>query len=244
VSTDPIAGRPKSVCQVLVVDDHPVVREGLIHVISNEPDIEVCGGAATADEAMAIVRAKRPDVVIIDISLQESHGLDLIGQVKQFDEHARILVWSMFDEKVYAERALRAGAMGYVNKRVPTQDVIHAIRSIVAGDVYVSGGLTALLAGLGRRKRPRDDYVAPLTNRELQVFELLGQGRTTAQIAQQLGVQRKTVEAHRENIKRKLRLNNASELTRAAVVWFMDAGTSRNNTTPGPPREHLAQNCA
>jgi DNA-binding NarL/FixJ family response regulator len=201
-----------------------------MHLIANEPDIEVIGGAASVDEALEIVKAKHPDLVIIDISLKESHGLDLIGRMKERDEHARMLVWSMYDEKIYAERALRAGAMGYVNKQAPTEEVIKAIRRILAGDVYVSDGLSAFLLARGSKKLPREKSVAALSNRELQVFELIGQGMTTRQIARQLTVRPKTIEAHRENIKRKLHLNNSAELTRAAVLWFMEGGSSGDHT--------------
>jgi DNA-binding NarL/FixJ family response regulator len=223
-------GRWIGAYQVVVVDDHPIVRQGLMHLIGNEPDIEVIGGAACVDEALEIVKAKHPDLVIIDISLKESHGLDLIGRIKEFDHHVRMLVWSMYEEKVYAERALRAGAMGYVNKQAPPEDVIKAIRRILAGDVYVSDGLTAFLMARGGKKLPREDSVATLSNRELQVFELIGQGMTTRQIARQIAVRPKTVEAHRENIKRKLHLNNSAELTRAAVLWFMEGDTSGSHT--------------
>jgi DNA-binding NarL/FixJ family response regulator len=223
-------GRWIGTYQVLVVDDHPIVRQGLMHLIANEPDIDVCGGAASVDEAIEIVKAKHPDLVIIDISLKESHGLDLIARIKELSEHVRMLVWSMYDEKVYAERALRAGAMGYVNKQAPTEDVIRAIRRILDGDVYVSDGLTAFLMSRGGKKLPREDSVAALSNRELQVFELIGQGMTTRQIARQISVRPKTVEAHRENIKRKLHLNNSAELTRAAVLWFMEGDRSGNRS--------------
>jgi DNA-binding NarL/FixJ family response regulator len=225
------SGRWIGAYQVLVVDDHPIVRQGLMHLLANEPDMEVCGGAASADEAIEEVKTKHPDLVIIDISLKDSHGLDLIARVKELDHYVRMLVWSMYDEKVYAERALRAGAMGYVNKQAPTDEVIKAIRRVLAGEAYVSDGLTAFFMARQGKKQPPENYVAVLSNRELQVFELIGQGITTRQIARQLDVRPKTVEAHRENIKRKLHLNNSAELTRSAVLWFMEGGTPGNRSS-------------
>jgi DNA-binding NarL/FixJ family response regulator len=210
--------------RILIVDDHPVVRQGLMHMIAHEPDIEVCGEAESVTQAIQEVKARKPDLVIVDISLKDSHGLELIRHIKASDENVKMLVWSMYDEGVYAARALHAGAMGYVNKQAPTEDVVQAIRLIHRGEVYLSDELASLLLPRGGTRTPQDDSMGVLSDRELQVFELIGQGMTTREIARQLDVRPKTVEAHRENIKRKLRLKNSAELNRAAVVWMLESG--------------------
>lgn len=210
--------------RVLIVDDHPIVRQGLSQLIAQEPDLEVCGGAENASDALRELEAKRPDLVIVDISLKDSHGLDLIGRIKAIDERAKMLVWSMHDEKVYAQRALREGALGYVNKQEPTEVVIEAIRRVLRDDVFLSADMTDYVLRYGGRGHGSGQGpVSALTNRELQVFELIGMGKTTRHIADQLDVRPKTIEAHRENIKRKTGLKNSAELSRAAVLWVLES---------------------
>jgi DNA-binding NarL/FixJ family response regulator len=211
--------------RVYVVDDHPIVRQGLAQFIAHEPDIEVCGGAANVNDALEEIAAMRPDLVIIDISLEGSNGIDLINQLKTRNENTKALVWSMFDEKLFAERALRAGALGYINKQEPIDTVVTAIRQVLQGDVYLSPGLAAYLVHRVGGMQPLDaDPVSSLSDRELEVFEMIGRGMTTQEIARQLGLSAKTIETHRERIKVKLRLRNAAELSREAVLWILENG--------------------
>ncbi len=210
--------------QILIVDDHPIVREGLAQLLAQEPDLQVCGGAAGSAEAVRAVAERRPDLVVIDISLKESHGLDLIHRIRSTDENIKLLVWSMHDDKVYAERALREGADGYVNKQERTEAVVDAIRRVLAGEIYLSPEISKyLLQPVRLRQRGRENSISVLSNRELEVFEMIGRGMTTRLIARQLDVRPKTVEAHRENIKRKMRLKNSAELSRAAVLWVLES---------------------
>ena len=209
--------------RILIVDDHPIVRQGLARLMEHEPDIEVCGGAQSVSEAIEKVETLRPDLVIVDISLKESHGIELISQLKARDEKAKMLVWSMFDEKVFAERVLRAGAMGYVNKQEPVETVIRAVRQVLGGDVYLSRQMANYVARrIGRSQTLEQDPVERLSNRELEVFQMIGQGVTTRQIARRLGLSPKTIEAHRERIKAKLGLKNAAELSCRAVQWLLE----------------------
>ncbi len=211
--------------RVLIVDDHPIVRQGLTQLIAREPDLEVCGGAESATDAIRELQRTSPHLVIVDISLKDSHGLDLIGRIKAIDARVKMLVWSMHDEKAYAQRALKEGALGYVNKQEPTGAVIEAIRRVLQDKVFLSAKMTDYLMHHGGRwEASETTSVSSLTNRELQIFELIGKGMATRQIAVQLDVRPKTVEAHRENTKRKLGLNNSAELSRAAVLWGLESG--------------------
>jgi DNA-binding NarL/FixJ family response regulator len=211
--------------RVLIVDDHPIIREGLTRFICQEPDIEICAGADNVEDAMRYAKELRPDLVVVDMSLKGSHGIELITQLKAFDERIKTLVWSMFDEKIYAERALRAGAMGYVNKQEPIETVIAAIRQVLLNDVYLSPTMTSrVLQRLGSGKSLEDDPVESLSNREVEVFRMVGRGMTTQHIAEALGVRPKTIEAHREKIKAKLNLKNAAELNCRAVQWVLENG--------------------
>ena len=169
--------------KVLIVDDHPIVRKGLMQLIAHEPDIEVCGEAEDVAEALEQVSSLRPDLAVIDISLKDSHGIELIGQVKASYPEVKMLVWSMFDEKVFAERALRAGAMGYINKQKSIEKVVDAIRQVLAGEMYLSPRMTNLfLRRLGGGDPLEKDPIRRLTNRELQIFEMIGKGMTTQRI--------------------------------------------------------------
>lgn len=215
----PAAGK----LRILVVDDHPIVRKGLAQLIAHEPDIEMVGGADNVADALRQVADLHPDLVVVDMSLKDSHGLELLAQIKAQFVDVRTLVWSMFDEKIYAERALRAGAMGYVNKQESNSQLLAAIRQVLAGELYLSSQMTRTLL---RRVRGGDllgeDPVQTLSNRELEVFEMIGNAMTTQQIARKLKLSPKTVEAHREKIKSKLKLSNAAELNRRAVQWVLE----------------------
>ncbi|HVS78143.1 MAG TPA: response regulator transcription factor [Steroidobacteraceae bacterium] len=211
---------PKRV-RVLIVDDHPLVREGLAARISSQPDLEVCGVAASSDEALALMRAMRPALVLLDLALQGSSGLDLIKQIRARAQEPKILVVSAYDEAVYAERALRAGAEGYINKQELQASVIEAIRTVLRGGTFMSAAVTQRLADrtLGRGAAPGP---LVLTDRELQVFEAIGRGRTTREIAAALHLSVHTVESHREKIRLKLNLRNGTELQQRAVLWALE----------------------
>lgn len=211
--------------KVLIVDDHPIVRQGLSRFVSQEPDIEVCGGADGVSDALAMVEKFQPDLVLVDITLKESNGIELISRIKAHHEATRTLVWSMFDEQIYAERALRAGAMGYINKREPIENVVAAVRQVLHGEMYLSPQMTnQILRRLSGSDTLEEDPVATLSNRELEVFQLIGRGRTSQQIARQLGVKPKTIDAHREKIKKKLKIHNVAELHCRAVQWVLENG--------------------
>jgi DNA-binding NarL/FixJ family response regulator len=210
--------------QVLIVDDHPTVREGLGLRIRSEPDMTVCGEAADVEEALRAVKSLEPDVVIVDISLRQGSGLDLIKRLAARDKHVKILVHSMHDESLYARRCLRAGARGYITKQADPRDVICAIRAVLAGKIHVSAEFSEQILAhrLGWEKPLLTDPVEMLTNRELEIFRLMGKGLTASKIAARLCRSVHTIETHRENIKRKLQIHNIAELTHRAVEWVLE----------------------
>lgn len=207
--------------RVLIVDDHPLVREGLAARISAQPDLEVCGAAASVDEALDLIRSARPALVLIDLALQGSSGLDLIKQIRTHGRDPKILVVSAYDEALYAERALRAGAEGYINKQELQASVIEAIHTVLGGKLFTSAAVTQRLAdrALARGVAPGPTL---LTDRELQVFERIGRGRTTREIAIELHLSIHTIESHREKIRLKLDLRNGTELQQRAVLWALE----------------------
>jgi len=213
--------------RILIVDDHPLVRSGLRVLIDDEPDLQVCGEAADADEAIRTLDARKPDLVIIDLSLKGSSGLELIKRIKSRAPDVKMLVSSMHDESLYAERVLNAGAMGYINKQEAMEKVIEAIRGILQGRVFLSSAMSdRFLQRLTKdQKSQEQSAVGSLSDRELQVFELIGRGLATSAIAGQLHLSVKTVETHREKIKSKLKLTTATELTKHAVQWVLEQGT-------------------
>jgi DNA-binding NarL/FixJ family response regulator len=212
--------------KVLIVDDHPAVREGLAVRIASQPDLEVCGQAADTAEAVKLLEATRPDVVIVDIQLETGNGLDLVERIKARDESIGILVWSMYPDTIYARRALHAGALGYINKRHATSRIVEAIRRVRDGKIFLCEETAEQLLGsaVGRGKHLKVSGVECLSDRELEVFRLIGQGLTTSQIACHLHRSVNTVESHREKIKDKLTLKTAGELNRAAVQWMLENG--------------------
>jgi DNA-binding NarL/FixJ family response regulator len=213
----------KKKARVLIVDDHPAVCEGLGYRISAQPDLSVCGQAADVNEALNKIGETNPDVVIVDIALKNSDGLELIKALKTRHSHVRALVHSMYEEALYADRCLHAGAMGYVNKEAEPDEVVKAIREVLAGRVYLSPAMTSTVLGRTfRRDAPHANPIDTLTDRQLEVFRLLGDCLTTNQIANRLFISIHTVETHRENIKRKLQVNTVSELTRRAVLWLAE----------------------
>lgn len=207
--------------KVLLVDDHPLVRDGLVNLISQEADLQICGEASNEPQALEIIRTAQPHVAIVDISLESGSGIELIKSIKAMFPAVTVLVLSMHDESLYAERALRAGARGYVMKREAAKKVIQAIRCVLAGQLYVSDKIAALMAEKFIEGRPAATAspIEQLSNRELEVFQLLGLGHNTRQIADHLHVGFKTVQAYCARIKEKLKLANATELLREAIRW-------------------------
>ena len=209
--------------RILIVDDHPIVRRGLKELVADEPDLEVCGEAADEPEAIQQLEETRPDVVVVDLSLPSGHGLDLIRKIRLHDERIRILVSTMHDESLFAERTLRAGAAGFINKQEAPEKIIDALRQVLRGNVYLSSHIAnRLLLRLRGDQSTEEDPVHRLTDRELEVFEMIGKGLPVRKIAKNLGLSHKTIEAHREKIKVKLHLNNGSEMTRYATQWVLE----------------------
>jgi DNA-binding NarL/FixJ family response regulator len=207
-----------------LVDDHAMLREGLAGFLSRQSDLEICGEAGDAPEAMRQLLKHQPDFVIVDISLKSGHGIELVKQIHAHDESTMMLVLSMHDESLFAERAIRAGAMGYLNKEQSRTRILDAIRTILSGKIFLSEAMTAKMLTRTMGKTEQDDKspVETLSDRELQVFELIGQGLTVREIAGRLQLSPKTVETYRENVKTKLDVGNATELVRYAVQWRME----------------------
>ena len=208
--------------RILIVDDHPLVRTGFAQLIGDCPDLEVCGEASDMAEALRLIDSDCPDLAIIDLSLAGGSGLDLIERIKSRNLDILMLVASMHDETLYAERVLTAGARGYINKQEAQESIIRAIRQVLAGKVYLSEAMTErLLNGLVDVRDEKRD-IERLSNRELQVFELIGEGVPVSQIARQLNLSIKTIETHQAHIKKKLGLGSAHELNQRAIRWVMD----------------------
>lgn len=208
--------------RILIVDDHPLVRTGFAQLIGDCPDLEVCGEAADMAEALRLIDNDCPDLAIIDLSLAGGSGLDLIEHIKSRNQDILMLVASMHDETLYAERVLAAGARGYINKQEAQESIIRAIRQVLGGKVYLSEAMTErLLSGLVDVRDEKRD-IERLSNRELQVFELIGQGVAVSQIASQLNLSIKTIETHQAHIKKKLGLGSAHELNHRAIRWVME----------------------
>ena len=205
--------------RVLIVDDHPIVRRGLSQLIEQEPDLEVCGEADDADTALAAFVKLEPDIALVDLMLQGASGTDLIKNLKAQNENIPILVISMHDEAVYAERALRAGAHGYIMKEEATGQVLTALRKVVGGDVYVSERMVGHLLRRMVGGAGHGAGIDGLSDRELEVFQWIGRGLSVPDIAERLKVSPKTVESYRAHIKDKLNLANSAEVMRSAVQW-------------------------
>lgn len=207
--------------RVMIVDDHPVVREGFARYIETEPGMKVCCQSGSAAEAFAIYSKNRPDIVLVDLSLQEGSGLELIKDIIACDPDAKLIVISGHDEDLYAERCIRSGAMGYINKHEAAQNIVEAIAMVRRGDVYLSQRLsTKLLRRVTGKKSELDtDPKSALSDRELEVFELLGQGKTINEIAEHLYLSPKTIETYRAHLKDKLGIETSQQLARRAFQW-------------------------
>lgn len=207
--------------RVLVVDDHPIVRRGLSDLINKEDDLSVCGDAADVHSALKSVALLKPDVAVVDISLQDSNGLELVKTLKTRFPKLPTLVLSMHDESLYAERALRAGAKGYLMKQEAPEMVVQSLRRILSGEIYVSEKMSSKLLSkmAGGGAGLSDSPLERLSDRELEVFQMIGQGLRTRQIAEKLCLSVKTIESYREHIKEKLSLENSTELFQHALHW-------------------------
>ena len=209
--------------RILLVDDHPIVRAGYQMLIEQEPDLEVCGDADDLLTAMQQIRERKPHLIVLDISIKSGSGLELVKEIAAQKLDAQVLVCSMHEESLYAERALRAGARGYVNKEQVTDNIVQAIRTVLSGELYLSPQMTQrLLTRAAGGFDASADPVSTLSDRELEVFELIGRGHTTKAIAEKLELSRKTIETHREHIKSKLNAKTSAELNREAVKWVME----------------------
>jgi len=212
------------VWRILIVDDHPLVQTGLTSLIEREPDLEICGRSASIGEALELVRSTSPDLAIVDLSLADGNGLTLVKRLRASHSHIRTLVCSMHDEALFAYRAIKAGAMGYIGKEEATTKVVDAIRRVLSGKVWLSANMSdRVFEGLvSGGSVPAGSSVDNLSDRELEVFELIGRGLGASQLAERLHLSVKTIESHRENIKKKLGLRSAAELTRRAMQWSLD----------------------
>jgi DNA-binding NarL/FixJ family response regulator len=210
--------------RILVVDDHPIVRQGLALMLNREADFVVCGEAEDANGAMFVLASARPDVLIVDISLNGPDGLDLLKNIRTTHPTLPVLILSMHDESIYAERALRAGANGYIMKQEATEKVLVAVRRILRGEIYVSDRIANRLLKhyIAGSSTPRNSSVGDLSDRELEVFRLIGEGQGTRQIAEALHLSIKTVESYQAHIKEKLCLRSARELMQHAIEWNMN----------------------
>lgn len=206
---------------VLIVDDHPIVRQGLAQLINQESDLHVCGQAEDGHEALQAIRTLGPDMVVVDISLKDTSGIELIKDIKVQYPNLPVLTLSMHDEGIYAERAMRAGARGYIMKQEATEKVVTAIRRVLAGEVYVSEGMAAKMVGklIAGPSEIGGSPVDRLSDRELEVFRLIGAGYGTREMAEKLHLSVKTIETYRAHIKEKLDLVDANELLRTAITW-------------------------
>lgn len=217
---DPAPRRTADAIRIVVVDDHPMVRERLAHVIEREGGMVVCGEAESRAEAADVITRTKPDLAIIDLTLRNSHGLELIKDLRVLQPKLKMLVVSLHDEALYAERSLHAGAHGYISKQDATQNILNAIRQVLAGDIYVSPSASRHILAKVAHHQPRETlYLSRLTDRELQVFEMIGQNLRNGEIAQQLGLGESSVETYRARIRKKLGLTDPAELVRQAIHW-------------------------
>jgi len=211
--------------RIVIVDDHPTMRDGLSMRITAQPDWEVCGVAATEDEGVAVVAEQCPDLVLVDISLQFGNGIELIKRVRSKNSCVKFLAISAFQESLYAERALRAGALGYLNKQETNEKLIEAIRTVLRGERFLSEDLKSKLVTSALGNSPvEQNPMDRLSDREREIFRLIGDGMTTRAIAEQLLLSTHTIDTHREHLKRKLNVSTAAELSRMAFQAMLENG--------------------
>ncbi|MGO9340884.1 MAG: response regulator [Terracidiphilus sp.] len=220
-TADPVAIQKKT---VFVVDDHPLLRQGLAMMINREPDLVVCGEAEEAHAAMKAISASRPDILIADISLNGPDGLDLLKNLRLLYPDLPVLILSMHDESIYAERAIRARANGYIMKQEATEKVLIAVRRILDGEIYLSSRMSnkLLMQYVSGKTAETDSRLAALSDRELEVFRMIGEGLGTRQIAESLHLSMKTVESYQAHLKEKLSLRTGRELMQHAIQWRLN----------------------
>lgn len=220
--------------RLMIVDDHPIVRHGLRRLLESEPDMEVCGEAETARAAKSMIRELRPDAVIVDVSLAQGDGMELVKDARAHYPYLPMLVLSMHDEMIYAERMLSAGANGYIMKQAASEQFLLALRRILAGGIYVSDsvGNNMIEKFASGSAYLSANPVDTLSNRELQVLHMIGKGLSTRQAADALNLSIKTVESHRQRVKRKLSLRTSTQLVQYAVNWY--AGRTPESTPHTP----------
>jgi DNA-binding NarL/FixJ family response regulator len=206
--------------KIMIIEDHPIVRRGLIQLLNRQKQLEVCATADSSASALAELDTNQPDLVTLDISLKDSNGLELLKDINTRWPDLPVLVLSMHDEKYYAERALKAGARGYIMKQEVTKELLHAIFELLKGRVYVSREMSTKLVEQSVTGRQTGDPISNLSDRELEVLEHLGQGKTTREISEEMNLGIKTVETYRGKIKDKLQLDNATQLIKFAVEWY------------------------
>ncbi len=217
-TSPPPKSAPKK-SRVLIIDDHVMVREGVAEIIKHEPDLDVCGTATTANEGLESVNKLKPDLVIVDITLPGKNGIEFIKDARAMQPNLRILVMSMHDESLYADRVLRAGGRGYIRKQEGGDKLIDAMRRVLRGDIAVSEKMTGKLLEKFSGRTTMDSPLEGLSDRELEVFRLIGEGKTMKEIGDELHLSPKTVEVHRSHIREKLRISSAAELISYAARW-------------------------
>ena len=219
-----LKGKSPSPQRIYIVEDHPVFREGLVQIISGEKDLSVCGEAGDADHALQAIARLKPDLVLVDITLPGKSGLELIKELRSRNSQVRILVVSMHDEALYADRVLRAGGDGYIMKQEDPEEIVHAIRDVLGGHIYVSEEVLASTAkaSLKRTAKPETRPLDQLTDLELNILELLGRGKNSQEIARQLHLDVRKIIAHCAQMRKKLRLKSDNALVRYAVFWVED----------------------
>jgi DNA-binding NarL/FixJ family response regulator len=212
-------GSPRQ--RIFIVDDHPMTRYGIAQLLKQKGEFEVCGEADTAHRALAAIKSLKPNLVLADLTMPGKDGLEFVKDMRAMHPHVTVLVVSMHDEALYAERVLRAGGRGYVMKHAGGKELLQAIRRVLGGHVYVSEAMAekALAVFSGQRSQTADSVIGQLTDRELQVFQCLGQGMTSREIGERLHMSVKTVETHRRHIREKLKLKTGPELIKFAVRW-------------------------
>jgi DNA-binding NarL/FixJ family response regulator len=226
VAAAPASAKSTHTRRILIVDDHELVRFGIRQLIEAEPDLEVCGEAPDMPTALRMLRECGPHVAIVDLSLQDGSGLELVKEIKASFPDVIVLVCSLHEEAIFAPRALRAGARGYVHKQQPAKNIVAAIRRILQGGIYLSPAISERMLQeiVGSTVPAESSLAASLTDRELEVFELMGRGLTTRQIAERLYLSPKTIEFHRDKIKQKLNVENTTVLMQRAVAWVLNQG--------------------
>jgi DNA-binding NarL/FixJ family response regulator len=212
--------------RVLIIDDHVMVREGVAEIIEHADDLCVCGTASTANEGLEALSKLKPDLVLVDITLPGKDGIEFIKEARAMDPELRVLVMSMHDESLYVDRVLRAGGRGYIRKQEGGDRLIEAMRRVLRGEIAVSEKMTGRLLETFSGRKTMDSPLEGLSDRELEVFQLIGQGKTMKQIADELHLSPKTIEVHRSHIREKLRVTSAAELVAYAARWSQTQGVT------------------